>query len=67
MQKNVAVLLLALVFTANLGTGLGHRAERRICKVESSLYDKLEDRISADCLLEIERKLRCRVQACHRA
>ena len=67
MQKNFAVALLALVFTVNLGTGLTHQLDRRICKVESSLFDKLEARSCADCQLEIERKLRSRTQACHRA
>lgn len=62
MQKNFAVALLALVFTANIATGLGHRIDRRVCTVESSLYDKLEDRACADLLVETERKLRCRLR-----
>lgn len=67
MRKNIAVTFLALVFAMNLGTGLARQIDHRVLKIESCLYDKLEDRNAADCLLERERKYRSRCQATHGA
>lgn len=67
MRKNFAVTLLTFAIACNLGTGLGHRFDRRVCTIESSLRDTIEDRICAECLLETERRLRGRVPVCHRA
>jgi hypothetical protein len=60
MKKNTAVAVLALVFTMNLGSGVARQIDHRMFSIESSLYDKLEDRARAECSLERDRKLRSR-------
>jgi hypothetical protein len=67
MRSNIAVTLLALMVTLNLGTGVARRIDHRVLTVESCLYDKLEERNAADCLLERERRARSRGQAVHGA
>jgi hypothetical protein len=66
MKKNFAVVILSLVLSMNLGSGYTQRIDHRMSKLESSLFDKLEDRLGVERLLEAERKARTRPRICHK-
>jgi hypothetical protein len=64
MKKNIAVVTLALVFVMNMGSGSAQRPNRQLFKIESSLFDKLDDRLGTDVSLETERKFKSCVLGC---
>jgi len=60
MKRNIAIVVLALVFSMNVGSGYTQRVDHRLYKIESSLCEKLEDRRGTEQMLEAERKMKSR-------
>ncbi|KHK00607.1 hypothetical protein [Desulfovibrio sp. TomC] len=62
MKSKFAATMLTLFLTMNLGSGWTQRLDHQIWKIESSLRDAVETRVSTEQLLDAERKCRSRAQ-----
>lgn len=62
MKSNFAATALVVLLAMNLGSGWTQSIDRQMFKVESSLRDEVDTRISTEQLLDTERKCRSRFQ-----
>lgn len=64
MKKSMAITALSLVLVMNIGSGYTRRIDHRLSTIESSLFEKLENRECTEQALELERKTKSRATPC---